>query len=156
MVAVSLKKVTDIKKQQQRLKQAFDKTRQEFNALSGKLGESIDDDSLAIFDVYKQLLEQANLGQEVSAKIAQGWRADSALKLVIEHYISQFEAIEDSYFRERASDIRDLGTRLLVNIQQQAKEELIFPAEFILLAQDVTASMAVSYTHLTLPTILLV
>ncbi len=147
LAAVSLKKVTDIKKQQQRLKQAFDKTRQEFNTLSGKLGESIDDDSLAIFDVYKQLLEQANLGQEVSAKIAQGWRADSALKLVIEHYISQFEAIEDSYFRERASDIRDLGTRLLVNIQQQAKEELIFPAEFILLAQDVTASMVAQYQH---------
>ncbi len=147
LAAVSLKKVTDSKKQLQRFEQAVDKTRIEFNALSCKLGESIDDDSLAIFDVYKQLLDQANLGQEVAAKISQGWRADSALKLVIEHYISQFEAIEDSYFRERASDIRDLGTRLLVNVQQQAKEELVFPSEFILLAQDVTASMVAQYQH---------
>lgn len=145
--AVSLKKVTNSKKQQQRFEQAVDKTREEFNALSSKLGESINDESLAIFDVYKQLLEQANLGHEVAAKISQGWRADSALKLVIEHYISQFEAIEDSYFRERASDIRDLGTRLLVNIQQQSKEELTFPAEFILLAQDVSASMVAQYQY---------
>jgi len=147
LAAVSLKKSSDSNKQLLRFEQAVEKTRVEFKALSNQLSESIDDDSLAIFDVYKQLLDQANLGQEVSAKILQGWRADSALKLVIEHYISQFEAIEDSYFRERASDIRDLGTRLLVNVQQQAKEELALPKEFILLAQDVSASMVAQYQH---------
>jgi len=147
LAAVSLKKSTNNQKQLRRFEQAVEKTRQEFNALSSKLSESIDDDSLAIFDVYKQLLEQASLGQEISAKIALGWRADSALKLVIEHYISQFEALDDSYFRERASDIRDLGTRLLVNLQYQAKEELILPSEFILLAQDVSASMVAQYQH---------
>jgi phosphotransferase system enzyme I (PtsP) len=145
--AVSLKKSSKTQKQLLRFEQAVEKTRKEFQVLSSKLSESIDDDSLAIFDVYKQLLDHANLGQDVAGKILQGWRADSALKLVIEHYISQFEAIEDSYFRERASDIKDLGTRLLVNIQQQTKEELIFPNEFILLAQDVSASMVAQYQH---------
>lgn len=147
LAAVALKKSTNTEQQLLRFDQALEKTRQEFTQLSDKLSESIDDDSLAIFDVYKQLLEQANLGKEVSAKIACGWRADSALKLVIDHYISQFEAIEDSYFRERATDIRDLGTRLLINIQQQAKEESSFPEQFILLAQDVTASMVAQYQH---------
>jgi phosphotransferase system enzyme I (PtsP) len=147
LAAVALKKSTNTEQQLLRFDQALEKTRQEFTQLSDKLSESIDDDSLAIFDVYKQLLEQANLGKEVSAKIASGWRADSALKLVIDHYISQFEAIEDSYFRERATDIRDLGTRLLINIQQQAKEESSFPEQFILLAQDVTASMVAQYQH---------
>jgi len=147
LAAVSLKKSPDSQKQLLRFEQAVEKTRIEFNVLSSQLSEAIDDDSLAIFDVYKQLLEQASLGHEVAAKISKGWRADSALKLVIEHYISQFEAIEDSYFRERASDIRDLGTRLLVNIQQQAKEELELPNEFILLAQDVSASLVAQYQH---------
>ncbi|MEY8200275.1 MAG: phosphoenolpyruvate--protein phosphotransferase [Colwellia sp.] len=147
LAAVPLKKSPDSQKQLLRFEQAVEKTRIEFNVLSSKLSESIDDDSLAIFDVYKQLLEQASLGHEVAAKISKGWRADSALKLVIEHYISQFEAIEDSYFRERASDIRDLGTRLLINIQQQAKEELELPNEFILLAQDVSASLVAQYQH---------
>ncbi|ALO35443.1 hypothetical protein CMT41_12485 [Colwellia sp. MT41] len=147
LAAVSLKKSNDRPKQLLRFEQAVEKTRLEFNALSSKLSETIDDDSLAIFDVYKQLLDHANLGQEVAAKIAQGWRADSALRLVIEHYISQFEAIEDSYFRERASDIRDLGTRLLINLQQQAQEEQQLPSEFILLAQDVSAAMVAQYQH---------
>jgi phosphotransferase system enzyme I (PtsP) len=147
LAAVSLKKSPDSQKQLLRFEQAVEKTRKEFDVLSNQLSESIDDDSLAIFDVYKQLLDQASLGHEVAAKISKGWRADSALKLVIEHYITQFEAIEDSYFRERASDIRDLGTRLLVNIQQQATEELKLPKEFILLAQDVSASLVAQYQH---------
>ena len=147
LAAVSLKKSVDSQKQLIRFEQALEKTRVEFNALSRQLSGFIDDDSLAIFDVYKQLLEHANLGKEISTKILQGWRADSALKLVIEHYISQFEAIEDSYFRDRASDIRDLGTRLLVNVQQEAKEDLVVPNEFILLAHDVSASMVAQYQH---------
>lgn len=147
LAAVQLKKSKNTPEQLERFEQAVEKTRAEFNMLSSKLSETIDDDSLAIFDVYKQLLEQASLGQEIEAKINEGWRADSALKLVIQHYISQFEAIEDSYFRERASDIRDLGTRLLVNLQHQAKEELVLPSEFILLAHDVTASMVAQYQH---------
>ncbi|MCP4322222.1 MAG: phosphoenolpyruvate--protein phosphotransferase [Alteromonadales bacterium] len=147
LAAVSLKKSSDKEKQLVRFEQAVEKTRLEFKALGSQLSQAVDDDSLAIFDVYTQLLEQANLGQEVSTKILQGWRAESALKLVIEHYISQFEAIEDSYFRERASDIRDLGTRLLVNVQQQAQEELALQGEFILLAQDVSASMVAQYQH---------
>jgi len=147
LAAVSLKKSPNIHQQLLCFEQAVEKTRLEFKSLSDKLSESIDDDSLAIFDVYKHLLEHANLGQEITGKISVGWRADSALKLVIEHYISQFEAMEESYFRERASDIRDLGTRLLVNLQQQATEELILPNEFILLAQDVSASMVAQYQH---------
>lgn len=144
---VPFKKCLDIDQQLLNFEQAVDKTRAEFTKLSHQLSESIDDDSLIIFDVYQHLLEQANLGREITAKIAMGWRADSALKLVIEHYITQFEAIEDSYFRERASDINDLGIRLLGNLQQQTKQEQPLPAAFILLAQDVSASMVAQYQH---------
>lgn len=144
---VPLKKSVDIDQQVLIFERAVHKTRAEFTSLSRQLNESIDDDSLIIFDVYQQLLDQANLGREITEKIVLGWRADSALKLVIEHYISQFEAIEDSYLRERSSDIRDLGIRLLANLQQQTKQEQQLPHAFILLAQDVSASMVAQYQH---------
>ncbi|MEY8213134.1 MAG: phosphoenolpyruvate--protein phosphotransferase, partial [Colwellia sp.] len=80
-------------------------------------------------------------------KIPKGWQCDSALKLVIDHYVMQFEAINDSYMSERAGDIRDLGNRLLFNLQQQQPQKLALPDTFILLAQDVTASMLAEYQH---------
>jgi phosphotransferase system enzyme I (PtsP) len=133
--------------QLQRFEEAVSKTLVDFEHLSQKLSAIVDDDSLAIFDVYKQLLEQADISQEIAKKISQGWQAQSALKLVIEHYIVQFESIDDSYLRERASDIRDLGNRLLFNLQQQQTEQLSLPKSFILLAEDVTASMLAEYQH---------
>lgn len=126
---------------------AVNKTLADFEHLSHKLSVIVDDESLAIFDVYKQLLEQADLSQEITKKIRQGWQVQSALKLVIEHYIIQFEAIDDSYLKERASDIRDLGNRLLFNLQQQKSEQLSLPKSFILLAEDVTAAMLAEYQH---------
>ena len=133
-------------KQIQRFEQAVNKTLADFEQLSQKLSELITDDNLAIFDVYIQLLEQADIRQEVVIKINQGWKAESALKLVIEHYVIQFEAIDDSYLKERASDIRDLGNRVLLNLQQKT-HKLKLPKAFILLAEDVTASMLAEYQH---------
>ena len=134
-------------KQIKRFEQAINKTVADFEQLSQKLSDIITDDNLAIFDVYIQLLEQADIRQEVSVKINQGWQAESALKLVIEHYVIQFETIDDSYLKERASDIRDLGNRLLLNLQQQKAQKLNLPKAFILLAEDVTASMLAEYQH---------
>ncbi|GAA6171099.1 phosphoenolpyruvate--protein phosphotransferase [Colwellia sp. KU-HH00111] len=135
------------KLQVKRFEQALTTTRLDFEQLSQKLTGIVTDDNLAIFDVYIQLLEQADIRQEVSKKIAQGWQAESALKLVIEHYVRQFEAIEDSYLRERASDIRDLGNRVLLNFQNEHKQTLTLPGAFILLAQDVTPAMLAEYQH---------
>lgn len=134
-------------KQIKRFEKAINKTLADFEQLSQKLSEFVTDDYLAIFDVYKQLLAQADIKQEVFKKIQQGWRAESALKLVIEHYVLQFEAIDDSYLKERASDIRDLGNRLLINLQQQKVLKLKLPKTFILLAEEVSASMLAEYQH---------
>ncbi|MDP7592631.1 MAG: phosphoenolpyruvate--protein phosphotransferase [Litorilituus sp.] len=146
---VALKKATGSEQaeQIQRFELALTKTITDFELLSNKLSTLVNDESLAIFDVYKQLLTQADIKQEVIKKIKLGWQAESALKLVIEHYVIQFEAIDDSYLQERVSDIRDLGNRLLFNFQKQKTEQLVFPKAFILLAEDVSASMLAEYQH---------
>ncbi|MBL4822181.1 MAG: phosphoenolpyruvate--protein phosphotransferase [Colwellia sp.] len=130
-----------------RFEEAVSKTLADFEYLSNKLSTIVNDNSLAIFDFYKQLLKQADISREITKKINQGWQVQSALKLVIEHYVVQFEAIDDSYLKERASDIRDLGNRLLFNLQQQQTQQLTLPKSFILLAEDVTAAMLAEYQH---------
>jgi len=126
---------------------AVARTLAEFFQLSEKLKAIISDSSLDIFDVYKQLLESDNFKVEVIAKIKQGWNAQSALKLVVDDYVVQFEALDDEYLRERAYDIKDLGNRLLNNIQNQAEHEQHLPEKFILVAEDVSATMLAEYQH---------
>ena len=146
--AISMVKANDIVAEQTRFSEAVIQTRADFTHMASKLEAIIVDNSLDIFEMYKQLLDNANLGREVADKIAESWNAESALKIVIDNYVVQFESLEDTYLRERASDIKDLGNRLLFNIQSLSKIPKTIHEQFILVAEDVTASMVAEYQHL--------
>jgi phosphotransferase system enzyme I (PtsP) len=145
--SIILQKSLSVHRERRRFKSAVLKTLTDFNEMKSKLSSVISDNSLDIFDVYKQLLESVDLGKEVMNEIDDAWSAESALKLVIDNYVLQFEVLEDSYLKERASDIRDLGNRLLFNLQLQKLQKQPLPDEFILIAEDVTATMLAEYQH---------
>src|SRR5690606_37132830 len=93
------------------------------------------------FDVYHAMMDSASLGKEVEQTINDGWRAQTALKLVVEQLVNQFENLDDEYIRERASDVRDLGNRILAHLQNREARKLNPPAQCILVADEVTATM---------------
>jgi len=144
---ISLKRHKNLSVELTRFEQAVHETRLEFDNMTAKLSNVISDSSLDIFEMYKQLLDNANIGHEVQGKINDGWNAESALKLVIDSYIVQFEALDDPYLRERASDIRDLGNRILINLFDGSTGLTESQGAFILVAEDVTASMLAEYQH---------
>lgn len=144
---VAVIKEADSEQQLHRFNDAVRNTLADFTVMGSKLKTIILDNSLDIFEVYKQLLESDNFKTEVINKITQGWNAESALKLVVDGYVIQFEALEDDYLRERASDIKDLGNRLLENLQNLKAQEQKLPQQFVLVAEDVTASMIAEYQH---------
>ena len=144
-IAVAKEENTD--QQLIRFNEAVQSTLVDFTAMGKKLKTITSDSSLDIFEVYKQLLESDNFKSEVLNKIQQGWNAESALKLIVDGYVIKFEALDDDYIRERASDIKDLGNRLLENLQNLKIHEQKLPEKFVLVAEDVTASMIADYQH---------
>ncbi|WP_404401573.1 phosphoenolpyruvate--protein phosphotransferase [Idiomarina seosinensis] len=124
-----------------KFRQAVARTRADLKQLSEQMLGQIPDDTLAIFDVYQGMLDAASLGNAVESMINEGWRAQTALKHVVEQFIDQFEALEDSYLRERATDVRDIGQRVLLHLQKRQRKARQFPAQGILIADEVTASM---------------
>ncbi|NQZ21260.1 MAG: phosphoenolpyruvate--protein phosphotransferase [Colwellia sp.] len=147
LTKISLQRSDNTPLEIQRFYDAVIKTRADFEKMTLKLENIITDNALDIFEVYKQLLDNANIGKEVVNKIKTAWTAESALKQVIDSYIIQFEALDDPYLRERGSDIRDLGNRLLLNLQKSNNGTQQLPDKFILVAEEVTASMLAQYQH---------
>ena len=88
-------------------------TRMQLRELAEQVAEYVAEDTLAIFDVYQSMLDAASLGDAVEAKIKDGWMAQTAVKMAVDDFVSQFEELDDSYLRERAVDVRDLGQRIL-------------------------------------------
>ena len=58
---------------------------------------------------------------------------------MIEH-IRHFERMEHSYLKERAVDVKDLGTRVLAYLQESTVESRSYPMNTILVAEELTAS----------------
>jgi phosphotransferase system enzyme I (PtsP) len=143
---VSLKEVSPQRTERpqhevRKFRQAVARTRADLKKLSERMLGQVPDDTLAIFDVYQGMLDAASLGNAVESMINEGWRAQTALKHVVEQFVDQFEALDDSYLRERATDVRDIGQRVLMHLQQRQRKPRKFPTDGILIAEEVTASM---------------
>ena len=71
--------------------------------------------------------------------IEQGQWAAGALRQSIHSHAQVFEGMEDVYLRERASDIRDLGRRILMHLQSDSPLDQTYPPDTILVGEEVSA-----------------
>jgi len=97
--------------------QALDAARSEIRRIGEQLDSELSPEEMALFDVYLNMLDDNALGAEVRNRIHEGQWAQGALRQVIMQYVGHFQRMEDTYLRERATDIMDLGSRILAHLQ---------------------------------------
>jgi len=122
------------------LKQAINNARLEIKALKEKMANTLPAEENLLFEAYSKILESTNLEAEIIAEIEKGNWAQGALRYVIMRHVRQFEAMDDEYLRERATDISDLGRRILCHLQKGQRTVIEYPANTILAGEEITAS----------------
>lgn len=121
--------------------QALQAARDNMHRLSRRIKSSVADEEHALFDVYLRILDQDSLGEEVIREIrTEHLGAQAALATVIKRHIQQFENMNDEYLRERASDFRDIGRRVLAELQSSQHEEIDYPRRTILVGDEISAA----------------
>jgi len=133
--------IEDVEAEQQLFREAREAVRDDMLQLSDKLASQLRREELALFDVYLMMLDDAALGNEVNALIAGGQWAQAALRDVIAAHVARFEAMEDSYLRERATDIKDIGRRVLAFLQEAGREQRVYSEQCILVSEEITPAM---------------
>lgn len=143
LAAVQDKKPDSIDDEITAFEQALERARADIRSLGGKLKNELRPEELALFDVYLNMLDDTALGAEVINAIKQGNWAQGALRQVVLRYVGHFRLMEDVYLRERASDIMDLGTRILSHLQGSDKDNKAkaYPDNAILVSHELTPSM---------------
>jgi phosphotransferase system enzyme I (PtsP) len=119
---------------------ALDRVREDIQAVADNLGGELSPEDHALFDVYLGILDDSAIGREVVGLIRDGQWAQGALSEVMIEHIRHFERMEHSYLKERAVDVKDLGTRVLGYLQAADKEVRVFPDNTILVGEELTAS----------------
>jgi phosphotransferase system enzyme I (PtsP) len=139
--AVPRQLVDDVEDEVMTFFQALQGAREDMLRLSRRMKATVAEDEHALFDVYLRILDKESLGGEVEEVIRkEHLSAQAALSVVIRKHVQQFEDMEDEYLRERASDFRDLGRRVLAELQLSQREEIVYPRRTILAGEEITAS----------------
>ena len=100
-----------------RLEKALALTRQQILEVQRKVSEGMGSTEGSIFDAHLLVLEDRTLLDEVVRVIqTQKVNAEYAFHAVAERYAATLAAIEDDYLRERATDMRDVTSRVLSNL----------------------------------------
>lgn len=115
--------------------------REDIKSLGEQLRARINREEQALFDAYLAMLDDASLGGEVTDRIRKGANASYAWSEVILEHENIFNSMNDPYLRERATDLRDLGRRVLAYLQESNQKTRVYPDKTILIGEELTASM---------------
>ncbi|MEZ5570511.1 MAG: phosphoenolpyruvate--protein phosphotransferase [Halioglobus sp.] len=121
-------------------REALHSVQKDIQQVADNLGAELSPEDHALFDVYLSILDDSTIGAEVVGLIKEGQWAQGALSQVMIEHIRHFERMEHSYLKERAVDVRDLGTRVLSYLQAATQEERQFPDQTILVGEELTAT----------------
>ncbi len=111
-----------------------DDLREDANRMSGILPP----EDLVLFDALLLMLGSDILVSKTEERIRAGNWAPGALRATISEHVKMFEGMEDTYLRERASDIKDLGQRILTHLQQDRPPTRHAYAQTVLVGKEIS------------------
>jgi len=126
-----------------RLEKALVETRHQLQDVQRKVSEAMGAKEGSIFDAHLLVLEDRTLIDEVLRAIQEEKvNSEFAFHSVAERYAATLAAIEDDYLRERATDMRDVTSRVLGNLLGEQVEVNLgnLKEPCIMISHDLTPS----------------
>ena len=122
---------------------AVQSVRADIRELDAKMQDALMAEERALFSVYLRMLDDNALPAEIATKIRAGSWAQGAVRTVIESHAAHFAQMDDEYLRERVSDLRDLGRRILARLQTADTHHREFAEDSILIAEELSTAALV-------------
>src|SRR5690606_23179573 len=139
--AIPQRACEDIKAEIRFFNECLEAVRIDISELKMKIKGQLRPEERELFDAYLHMLSDNALGAEVVALIKAGNWAQGALAHVALEHVSNMELIDDDYLRERATDIKDLCSRVLFYLQEQQKHTYVYPERCVLVSEELSAAM---------------
>jgi phosphotransferase system enzyme I (PtsI) len=142
MPVITCVKVSDPEAEIRRFDEALVATRYEITNLRDKVVKELGESEAAIFDAHLLVLEDVALIDEVTKEVrSSGFNIEFCFQEIAQRYIDIFENMEDDFLRERASDIRDVTSRVMNQLVGMSPQRLGKPLhKQVVVAKDLTPS----------------
>lgn len=115
--------------------------------MAAELEQAASEKEAGILHGHIQLIRDPFVLQQITDEIRKGLNAESATDRILNSVIEMFRATGDQLTMERATDIADIKTRLIMHLQGIEDVDLAkVPAGTVIVTEDLTPSMTVGIT----------
>ena len=132
----------DLDTEIRRFRNALVTTRKQIRELQIKLDAALSEKHSKIFDAHLLITEDKQVTDEVEECVRKELKnIDFIFKRTIDKYIAAIAAMPDSYIRERAADIKDVASRIIINLHGGTSNTYdSLPGQRIIIAHDIVPS----------------
>ncbi|MFK7696182.1 phosphoenolpyruvate--protein phosphotransferase [Paenibacillus sp. HJGM_3] len=134
--------VNDLAFEFEKLYEGIRLSKTEIQTIKHDIAEVLGAEESNIFDAHLAILDDPVFMNEVSGIIQRQYKAaEVAVKEVVDKFVGMFDLLDDEYMKDRAIDIKDVGTRLLKHLLGSG--EASQPPQdqpFIVVARELTPS----------------
>lgn len=120
---------------------ALEAVKEDMRQLHASLDTMVSAEDRALFDAYVMMLDGDSFRERTRERIRDGLWAPAALRDTIREHMRMFDSIPDPLLKERASDVADLGRRVLGHLLDEKSPDLPQQPDTILVGEEVTATM---------------
>ena len=137
--AIKKARAANPKREIERFRGAVERGIAQIEVVKRRMSDLISRSENAIFDVYRLILEDPAIIQQIENLIRkEGYVAEYAIRVVFERYLKSISQIEDNYLRERTADVKDAAQRLLENLAGTPDLHIDVPKDAVLVAEDLS------------------
>jgi len=133
------RKADDIETEIRNFNEAVAAVQDDISDYANRMSAVLPAEELALFDALLLMLGGDSLVGETIERIQAGNWAPGALRVTIAEHVQVFESMEDSYLRDRASDINDLGRRILTHLQSDRPVSREAYPQTVLVGEEISA-----------------
>jgi phosphotransferase system enzyme I (PtsI) len=133
---------SQVRREVRRLQEAFAQARAELQAIKERLTRELGYEHSFILDAHLLMLEDERLAAELENEIrSRRINAEWAVRSVIDRVVDAYRQVNDTYLRERTSDLEDIATRLLTILSGRDKFDFTaLPEDVVIVAKDIWPS----------------
>ncbi|MFN2339810.1 MAG: phosphoenolpyruvate--protein phosphotransferase [Halanaerobium sp.] len=142
-VEIDREKITanQVKQEIEKLHNALTESKKQLVELKEETAKKLGEEKAEIFAAHLMILDDPEVIPAFENKIKDNkLNAAAAAKDVIDEFAAMFAAMDDEYLRERGSDIKDVGMRVIKNLLGIEDIADKMDEEVIIIAEDLTPS----------------
>jgi len=138
-------RVVDTDNEKTRFEQAKTLAIQQLQKIYEKALKEVGEANAAIFEIHQMMLDDDDYNDSINNIIdSQSVNAEYAVAVTSDNFAEMFAAMDDSYMKARAADVRDISNRLINNLSGDASIKNDSDEKVIICANDLAPSETVA------------